>query len=81
MLGHLLGRETGTAVAAIAGLPPDTSEDRLKAIGAAAASSGSVGMFHAVGITPEAPTLEAATGREETQDVEVNADRILIARD
>jgi predicted aconitase len=81
VLGHLLGREAGTAVAAIAGLPPDTSEDRLKAIGAAAASSGSVGMFHAVGITPEAPTLDAATGGEETPVVAVTPERLRAARD
>jgi predicted aconitase len=32
----------------------------LKALGAASASSGAVGLFHAVGITPEAPTLRDA---------------------
>ena len=53
VLGHLLGRRAGTEVAAIDGLPPTTSEDRLKALGAAAASSGSVALFHAIGITPE----------------------------
>ena len=37
VLGHLLGRRAGTEVAAIDGLPPTTSEDRLKALGAAAA--------------------------------------------
>jgi predicted aconitase len=63
-LGHVIGRATGTAVPVIVGLPPApiTTEDHLQALGAAAASSGSVGMFHAVGVTPEAPTLEAATG-------------------
>ena len=44
------------------GLPAATTEDQLKALGAAAASSGAVAMFHAVGVTPEAATLEAATG-------------------
>lgn len=61
-IGHLTGLATGTAVPAIVGLPPDTTEDHLKALAAAAASSGAVAMFHAVGVTPEAPTLEAATG-------------------
>ena len=56
-LGVVLGRRAGSRVAAIAGLPPDQSEDRLKAVAAAAASSGSVAMFHVVGSTPEAPTL------------------------
>jgi predicted aconitase len=31
-------------------------------LGAAAASSGSVGLFHIVGVTPEAPTATAALG-------------------
>lgn len=61
-LGYLLGKLAGTRVMAIDGLPPDVSEDELKAVGAAAASSGGVALFHAVGVTPEAPTLEAATG-------------------
>jgi predicted aconitase len=38
------------------------SEYRLRALGAAAASTGSVGMFHVVGSTPEAQTLDAALG-------------------
>ena len=58
-VGHLLGR-LGGEVAAIVALGRDTSEDDLKALGAAAASSGSVALFHAVGLTPEAPTLKAA---------------------
>ncbi|HVE09773.1 MAG TPA: aconitase X catalytic domain-containing protein [Paraburkholderia sp.] len=62
-LGLLLGREAGTTVAALVGLPADTSEDELKALGAAAASSGAVALFHAVGITPEARTLDDATQR------------------
>jgi len=64
-VGHVVGRRTGTAVAAITGLPAATPEDHLRALGAAAASSGAVAMFHAVGVTPEAPTLEAATGGTE----------------
>ncbi|HEY8114933.1 MAG TPA: aconitase X catalytic domain-containing protein [Actinomycetota bacterium] len=81
VLGHLLGREAGTEVPAIVGLPADTSEDRMKALGAAAASSGSVAMVHAVGITPEAPTLEAATGGEEARELRVTTARLRAARD
>jgi len=58
-VGHLLGR-LGGGVAAIVGLAAETNEDDLKALGAAAASSGAVALFHAVGLTPEAPTVEAA---------------------
>ncbi|HWO71396.1 MAG TPA: aconitase X catalytic domain-containing protein [Actinomycetota bacterium] len=81
VLGHLVGRAAGSRVPAIVGLPPDASEDRLKALGAAAASSGSVGMFHAVGVTPEAPTLEAATGGAAVPEVAVTPERLRRARD
>jgi predicted aconitase len=57
LLGFWLGANTGNGIAAIVGLPPEATEDDLKALGAAAASSGSTAMFHAVGITPEAPSL------------------------
>ncbi len=60
LLGHLLGRQCGGLVPVIDGLPDSTSEDDLKAICAAGSSSGSVPLFHAVGITPEAATLDDA---------------------
>lgn len=64
-VGHVLGHRVGTHVTAITGLPTDMGEDALKALGAAAASTGSVALFHAVGITPEAPDLvTACRGRE-----------------
>ncbi|HVH54593.1 MAG TPA: aconitase X catalytic domain-containing protein [Actinomycetota bacterium] len=82
VLGQLVGGEAGSAVVAIEGLPADTTEDRLKALGAAAASSGSVALFHAVGITPEAPTLEAALGgRRPSRTVEITPERLRAARD
>ena len=62
VLGAWLGRECGGEVAAILGLPPDCDEDRLKALGAAAASTGAIGLFHVVGRTPEAPDLDTACG-------------------
>ena len=82
VLGHLIGSEAGTSVAVIAGLPADTSEDRLKALGAAAASSGAVALFHAVGVTPEAPTIEATfRGGGPRRTVEVTMDGLRAARD
>lgn len=59
-VGLIVGRAAGERVPVIDGLPRGASEDHLKALGASAATTGSVGLFHAVGITPEAPTLEAA---------------------
>ncbi|TCN23190.1 aconitase X [Sinorhizobium americanum] len=59
-VGHAIGRRCGDRVPAITGLPASTNEDDLKALGAVAASAGAVALFHAVGLTPEAPTIEAA---------------------
>jgi hypothetical protein len=60
VLGHILGQVSGDQNPVVLGLQVEPDEDQLKSLGAAAASSGSVGLFHLVGITPEAPTLEAA---------------------
>ena len=60
VLGILLGRLAGNRIPVIDGLETTPTEDQLKALGAAAASSGAVALFHIVGVTPEAPSLEAA---------------------
>src|SRR5271154_2083776 len=60
-VGHAIGRRGGL-VPAIVGMPSGASEDDLKALGAAAASSGAVALFHVVGVTPEAPDLKTACG-------------------
>ncbi len=62
VLGSWLGATVGDAVAVIDGLPRTTTEDQLKALGAAAASTGSVGLFHVAGVTPEAPDVTTALG-------------------
>lgn len=64
VLGSLYGREAGETVGVVTGVPADPGEDALKAFGAAAASSGAVGLFHIAGVTPEAPDLETALGGE-----------------
>ncbi len=60
VLGYFIGAQTGSKIPVIEGLLPETTEDQLKALGAATASSGAVALFHAVGVTPEAPTTEEA---------------------
>ena len=80
VLGIVLGRRAGSSVAAIVGLPAGQSEDRLKALGSAAASSGSVSLFHVVASTPEAATLEAACGGEPVTAEEVGLAELREAR-
>ena len=81
-LGHLVGVRTGNKIPIIQGLPKSVTSDNLKAFGAAAASSGTVAMFHAVGITPEANTLEQAChGDAPEQTVDIAPLDILQARE
>lgn len=84
VLGYLVGKVAGEQVPAVVGfeLEPGPSEDQLKALGAAASSSGGVGLFHVVGATPEAPTLaEALQGREPERTVRVTLDDLRAARE
>jgi len=60
VLGHLVGQLADEHIPVIEGIVASPTEDQLKAFAAAAASSGRVALFHMVGVTPEAPTLEAA---------------------
>ena len=69
LIGHHAGRRAGRRVPVISGLDPDTPNFALKAISSAAASSGGVELWHAVGVTPEAPELGAVFRTGETHRV------------
>ena len=76
-VGLIVGQVAGERVPVIEDLPRPATEDQLKALGAAAATTGSVGMFHAVGITPEAQTREAALGgRRPDETLEITPDDV-----
>jgi cis-L-3-hydroxyproline dehydratase len=81
VFGHLVGNIAQDHIPVITGLDAEPSEDQLKAFGAAAASSGTVALFHIVGVTPEAATLEEAfQGRSPQRTVEVNLANLQEAR-
>lgn len=86
VLGIVLGRRCGDAIPAIDGLPLTTDKEQLRALGTAAATVGSLSMFHAIGITPEAPTIEQAFHDDrpaQVQDVtaeEIRATAISLSR-
>ncbi|MEO5897124.1 MAG: aconitase X [Vicinamibacterales bacterium] len=72
-VGLIIGSRSGDRIPVIDGLPAPRSEDQFKALGAAAASSGAVGLFHAIGLTPEAPTFaEAFRGRAPEAIVDIS---------
>lgn len=76
VLGSWLGLAVGQEISALDGLPATVTRDQLKALGAAAASTGAVALFHVVGVTPEAPTLQAVTGGAEIERIALTADRL-----
>ena len=62
VLGSLYGRMVGNTIGVVKGIEVHPGDDALKAFGAAAASTGAVGLFHIAGVTPEAPDVETALG-------------------
>ena len=70
-LGKLVGEphQDYFAVPVFHGIRRRPSADQLKHLGASLASYGSMGMFHMVGVTPEAPTLKAAFGGGKPREV------------
>lgn len=67
-LGYFTGKLAQDSIPVFLGIPPHVSWDALKILGAAAATSGSVALYHAIGITPEAPDEKAAWGGEKVKD-------------
>jgi len=81
VLGYLMGQVAGDQVPVVTGFAVHPTDDQLKALGAGCASSGTVALFHLVGVTPEAPTLEAALqGRQPAVEMDVTMDRLRAAR-
>lgn len=66
-VGKLVGEthQNYYAVPVFHGYRGTPAADDLKHLGAALASYGSMGMFHFVGVTPEAPTVDGALGGRE----------------
>jgi predicted aconitase len=69
MLGYFVGDAVQDTIPVITGNVSDASLIRHKHFGAAAASSGGVEMYHMVGITPEAPSVEHAFGGPARGDI------------
>jgi predicted aconitase len=61
-LGYWVGRRSDSKIPVFTGIPRTVTTDQLKMMSAALASSGSVGLFHIVGVTPEAADFETAFG-------------------
>lgn len=81
-LGFVVGREVGEQVAILTGITPAlVDEDRLKALGATAASGGGVALFHVAGVTPEAVEAGEAWPRAGLPRIELTTEMLRAARD
>ena len=69
LLGYWIGDRVQERVPVVDGLGRLPNLARLKHFGAAASSSGGVEMYHLVGVTPEALTLEQAFGGQQPLEV------------
>ncbi len=58
LLGYIIGELIIDGVPLIAGLPSQAGLDELKAMGASMATSGSIALFHALNLTPEAGLMK-----------------------
>lgn len=82
LLGLHMGHLAGTRVVLIKGLPPTLSQDALRAIGAGGATWGGVALFHAAGLTPEAPkaqTQAAGVPQHRVTQADLEAARVRIS--
>ncbi len=62
LLGYAASKKMGPGVPVFTSMPTSPSPEELVSFGAQLATGGSVGMYHIVGVTPEAPDLETAFG-------------------
>ncbi|MBE9573228.1 MAG: aconitase X catalytic domain-containing protein [Proteobacteria bacterium] len=67
-LGYAVGEKVGGKVPVFEGLDPKPGMRELLSLGTGMGTSGSVGMYHIPGITPEASTREAAFRGKRPED-------------
>jgi hypothetical protein len=80
-LGQFMGKVSFERIPVLEGMSVLPNEDQLKALCAAGASSGAVAMFHIVGVTPEAPTLESAfQGKQPEETIVVTMNELRQSR-
>jgi hypothetical protein len=70
-LGWYLGKLVGTRIPAVGNLPKDLHIESIKGLLYTLTVTGATGLVHLIGITPEAPTLEAAFGGVPPSQAEV----------
>ena len=68
LLGAWLGQVLVDRTPVLEGMPATISAEDLKYLGSCASVTGAIDLFHIPGLTPEAPTREAAFGGKAAED-------------
>jgi len=76
-----VGKVAGDQIPVFLGLPKRMTLEQLKLLASPLHVSGAVPMFHIPGITPEAPSLEAATGGDRLEKIWVDVRDVKAAYD
>jgi len=81
VLGYYLGKNVLDKIPVLDGFSVKPTEDQLKALCAGGASAGAIAMFHIIGITPEAQTIEEAfQGKKPEESKEITMTEIQNAK-
>ncbi len=81
LLGYRLGQDLGTRIPVLEGAPLGVTTDCLKSFSAAGAASGSLALFHVVGVTPEAPSVRVALGgRKAAEEITLRPADVTVTR-
>lgn len=62
LLGYCIPKKIGPLIPALVGMPLNPTPEALMNLGAQLNTAGATPIFHIVGVTPEAPSLEMALG-------------------
>lgn len=75
-IGYIVGKTVGVEIPVIKGLPETVTANNLKCLGAAAASSGSVALYHVYGVTPEATGVDPFGGKKPKKVIVISESEI-----
>jgi len=74
LLGWYIGELVGNKIPVFTGMPKELTPEAHRNLGAELNTSGAVSLYHIVGVTPEAKTLDMALGDLHTKEIAVTDD-------
>ena len=81
LIAYTYGKKVGDRVWALEKIPKIMTMDQLKQFSATVASSGGIGLFHLIGITPEAPTRESILKSSDVETITIGCKDLIETED